>query len=490
MNDKNLMYINGKWVEGEENLSFKVFNPATREVYQSVPDANRQDTRSAIDAAASAQTAWAATPHTQRAAYLLKAAEIVENRKQELIDALIDEGGAWVGKAMFETNYVVELFRAAAACVYQMTGEVVPSEHGKVSMIMRQPLGVVSVVTPWNFPLLLSTTNFAFALAVGNTIVLKPSEETPVSGGLLLARVLHEAGLPKGVFNVVTASRDQVVEVGDEMVANPHVKAISFTGSTAVGKRIAAQAGSLLKKTCMELGGKDALLILDDADMERAVNAATFGCFMHQGQICMSAERIIVDKKISDEFTDKFVTNVKTLGVGDPRDKSKVIGPIINERQLALIDAQVKDAVDNGAQLLTGGAYEGLFYQPTVLGNINTEMKIYRDETFGPVAPIIIVDGEEEAVNVANDSEYGLSAGIITRDEKRGLSIAAQLNTGMAHINDSPVNDEPHIPFGGMKNSGIGRHGGKASIESFTETRWVTLERDGRHYPGPFLFQN
>jgi aldehyde dehydrogenase (NAD+) len=335
--------------------------------------------------------------------------------------------------------------------------------------------------------LLLSARGLAFALAVGNTVVLKPSEETPVSGGLLIAELFAEAQLPPGVFNVVTCPRDTVAEVGDELITNPLVGGISFTGSTAVGRQVASKAGMMLKKACVELGGKDSLIILEDADMELALNAASFGTFMHQGQICMSVEKIIVDESIAGEFTERFVAKVKSFNVGDPREMPNVIGPIINQRQLDKIHGQITDAVDRGAKLLAGGTYEGLFYQPTVLTDVTPDMSVYQEETFGPVAPIITVKGVDEAVAVANDSEYGLSAGIITRDEERGLAVANRLQTGMAHINDSSVNDEPHVPFGGMKNSGIGRHGGKASIETFTELRWLTLERGGRHYPPPFV---
>jgi aldehyde dehydrogenase (NAD+) len=386
---------------------------------------------------------------------------------------------------MFEKGYVVGLLRAAAAAAYQLHGEILPSEHGKIMMVERVPLGVVSVISPWNFPLLLSTRGIGVALAVGNTVVLKPSEETPVAGGLFLAEIFEEAGIPKGVLNVITCSRDNVAEVGHELITNPKVKGISFTGSSAVGREIAREAAYHLKRFGMELGGKDALIVLDDADLGKAVDAAAFGTFMHQGQICMSVERIIVDDSIADEFTDRLVKHVKKLGVGDPRQNP--IGPVINRKQLDKIHRQVTEAVEQGADLLAGGTYRGLFYQPTVLTNVERNMRVFREETFGPVAPIIRVSSEEEAVSVANDSDYGLSAGIITRDEERGLRVARQLETGIAHVNDSSVNDEPHVPFGGVKSSGIGRHGGKASIELFTETRWITLERGGRHYPPPFI---
>jgi acyl-CoA reductase-like NAD-dependent aldehyde dehydrogenase len=481
------MYINGEWVS--TGSTFADFNPASGESWAEISDGNRDDAKKAIEAAAAAQPAWAAMPHPLRASYLLKAADILEKRQMDFVNALIDEGGGWIGKGMFEAGYTPGIFRAAAAAVYQMTGEILPSDHGKVSMVVRQPLGVVTVISPWNFPLLLSSRGLAVALAVGNAVVLKPSEETPVSGGLLIAELFEEAELPPGVFNVVTCSRESVAEVGDELITHPQVAGISFTGSTAVGRRVAAKAGEMLKKVCLELGGKDALIILDDADMERALNAATFGSFMHQGQICMSVERIIVDESVAGEFTERFVEKVKTLNTGDLREMSNVIGPIINQRQLDKIHGQVTEAVEQGAKLLTGGTHQGLFYQPTVLADVTPEMRVFREETFGPVAPIITVKGVDEAVALANDSEYGLSAGIITRDEERGLAVARRLQTGMAHVNCSSVNDEPHVPFGGVKNSGIGRHGGKASIEAFTETRWLTLERGGRHFPPPFVVE-
>jgi acyl-CoA reductase-like NAD-dependent aldehyde dehydrogenase len=481
------LYIDGAWGNSGGGAEFPVYNPATGEVWANVADASRADARQAVEAATRASANWAGLPHTERARYLLKAADILEARQQDFVDALIDEGGSWIGKAMFEVGYAAGLYRAAAAAAYQTTGEILPSEHGKLSLAVREPLGVVSVVSPWNFPLLLSSRGFTVALATGNCVVLKPSEETPVAGGLLIAEVFEEAGLPQGVFNVVTCSRSRVAEVGEELIGHPAVRGISFTGSTAVGREVAAKAGGLLKRACVELGGKDALVVLDDADIEHAVNAATFGAFMHQGQICMSVERIIVHEKVAKQFTDQFVANVKKLKLGNPRELGNVIGPIINQRQLEKIQAQVKDAVDKGARLLCGGKSQGPYYQPTVLGDVRPDMQVYREETFGPVAPIVVAASIDQAIDLANDSEYGLSAGIITRDEEKGLDVARRLRTGMAHVNDSSVNDEPHVPFGGIKASGLGRHGGRASIETFTEMRWITLERGGRHYPPPFL---
>jgi acyl-CoA reductase-like NAD-dependent aldehyde dehydrogenase len=481
------LYINGKWTAATGGGKFPVMNPATGGIFREVADATRDDVRAAIAAAEAAFPAWSGMNHAQRARILHKAGDILEARAKEIHEVLIDEGGSWIGKSMFETGYASGVFRAAAAAAYQVNGEILPSEHGKISLVMRVPLGVVSVISPWNFPMILSSRGFAPALAVGNCVILKPSEETPVAGGLLFAEILEEAGLPPGVLNVITCSRDHVADVGDELIANPAVHGISFTGSTAVGSKIAARAGGLLKKCCVELGGKDALIVLDDADIEQAVNAATFGAFMHQGQICMSVERIIVHEAVADDFTAKLVANTKKLKVGDPRQLANCIGPVINETQLKKIRAQVDEAVAAGASLLCGGKNNGLFFEPTVLGNVTRDMKVFREETFGPVAPIIRARNDEEAIEIANDSDYGLSSGIMTRNEERGLSIAQRLKTGMAHINDSSVNDEPHVPFGGVGASGLGRHGGKPGIDTFTELRWITLERGGRHYPPPFL---
>jgi len=484
---KRNLFINGTWVDAANGAEFPVYNPSTGDVWSQVADASRADAQAAIAAAQEAFPAWSAMAHSARARILHKVGDILEARAKEFHEVLIDEGGSWVGKGMFETGYSSGVFRAAAAAAYQVNGEILPSEYGKLSLVVREPLGVVSVISPWNFPMILSSRGFAPALAVGNCVVLKPSEETPVAGGVLFAEMLEEAGLPAGVFNVVTCSRENVGEVGDELISNPAVHGISFTGSTAVGSQVAAKAGGLLKKCCVELGGKDALIVLADADIEHAVNAATFGAFMHQGQICMSVERVIVDRAVADEFTEKFVANTSKLQVGNPRELANCIGPIINQKQLDKIRDQVDDAVAHGAKILCGGDNDALFFQPTVLGNVSRDMRIFKEETFGPVAPIIVADGVDDAIEIANDSDYGLSAGIITRNEEQGLAVARRLHTGMAHVNDSSVNDEPHVPFGGIGASGLGRHGGRQGIDTFTETRWITIERGGRHYPPPFL---
>ncbi len=478
------MFIGGRSVATRK--TFADLNPADGSVWAQVPDGGRDEARAAIEAAHAAFASWSALPFNRRAHYMAKVAEVFDKRKMQIVEALQGEGGGWFGKGMFETGYVPEIFHAAAASSYAPIGEVIPSEHGKLSLALRQPLGVVSVISPWNFPVLLTGRGIAFALAAGNTVVLKPSEETPYCGGLLYAEVFAEAGVPEGVLNVVTCSRANVQAVGEELIENPRVKGVSFTGSTAVGRQVAARSGAHLKKCCVELGGKDALIVCDDADLERASAAASFGSFMHQGQICMSVEKVLVHEKVFDEFMRRFVERAAKLKVGDPKDKSNIIGPLINDRQAAKVKEQIEEAVARGARVALGGRVNGRFVEPTILVGVTPDMKVYREETFGPVAPVIPFANDDQAVAIANDTEYGLSSGVITRDEQRALAIARRLETGMCHINCSPVNDEPHAPFGGSKASGQGRHGGRWATETFTETRWITLERGGRAFPPMF----
>jgi aldehyde dehydrogenase (NAD+) len=478
------MYVGGGW--SATARTFPDYNPSDGSVWANIPDAGAAETRAAIEAAHAAFPAWAALPFNQRAHLILKAGEIFERRRMEIVDAVVAEGGGWFGKAMFETGYTAEIFPAAAAASYGPIGEVMPSEHNKLSLAVRRPMGVVAVISPWNFPLILSSRGFLFPLVAGNTIVLKPSEDTPYLGGLLFAEIFEEAGLPKGVFNVVTCSRDNVAEVGDELIENPLVKGVSFTGSTAVGRQVAAKAGAHLKKCCVELGGKNSIIVLDDADLERATQAANFGAFMHQGQICMSVERVIVHEKVYDKFLERFLPRVKKLTIGPTSDKNNVLGPLINDRAAQRLRRHFEDARKKGAKILAGGEIDGRFVTPTVFAGVTPDMLLYQEESFGPVCSVFKVRNDEEAIRVANDSEYGLTAGVMTADEERGLAIVNRLDTGNCHINCSPVNDEPHIPFGGFKASGSGKHGGRWSMETFTETRWITMDRGQRPYPPVF----
>ncbi|OED37205.1 aldehyde dehydrogenase [Chromatiales bacterium (ex Bugula neritina AB1)] len=478
-------YSNGKWVASAKR--FNDLNPSDDTVWAEVADADLNAIEDAIDAAHAAFPAWAALAYTERAHFMIAMADEIKRRHTDIVDALQAEAGGWFGKGLFEAGYVPEVFHAAAASNYAPIGEVMPSEYHKLSIAMRRPIGVVTVISPWNFPALLTSRGLAFPMAAGNTVVLKPSEETPFTGGVLFAEIAEAVGLPAGVLNVVTCSRDNVQSVGNELIENPLVKGISFTGSTAVGRQIAAKAGAHLKKACIELGGKDALIICDDADTERALGAANFGSFMHQGQVCMSVEKVLVQDTIYEKFLPAFVKRAAALQVGDPTaEKSNVIGPLINDKQVAQVKAQLDDAIAKGARVEVGGNIHGRFVEPTILTGVTTDMLIYQNETFGPVVPVIPFTTDEHAIAIANDTEYGLSSGVITRNEQRGFAIAAALETGMCHINCSSINDEPHIPFGGSKASGVGRHGGRWSTETFTETRWITMDRGGRPYPPVF----
>ena len=478
------MYVNGEWVDAADGKTFDDFNPYTGEVYASVAGGREADANRAVDAAAAAFPGWSATPPEARRAYFLKAADILERRREEIAGILTEETGATLGWAMFQCSLTPGMLREAAAQVHMVTGQIIPANlPGAFFMVLRQPVGVVAGIAPWNAPLILSLRSVVFAMAYGNTAVLKPSSESPISGGLVYGEIFEEAGLPAGVLNVLISGPGFAGEVGDVLIGDPRVRRISFTGSTEVGREVAKKAGENLKRVTLELGGSDPLLILKDCDVEYAVNAATFGRFLHQGQICMSVKRIIVERPVADEFIEKFVAKVSGLKVGDPKAHDTIIGPLINHTQLNILREQVDEAIEAGAKVLCGGKFEGLSYWPTVLTDVKEDMRLCREEVFGPVVPVIVVEDEEEALRVANDSPFGLSSGIITNDFEKGLTIAERLETGMVHINDSSVHDEPQVPFGGVKDSGWGRHGGLAAMEEFTELRWVTMQRTPRQYP-------
>ena len=478
------MYINGQWVNSAS--SFDVINPSDGSVWVRVPDGGAAEARAAIEAAQNAFPAWSALPFQQRANLMLKAAEVFEKRAPDFVAAAQFEGGGWHGKGVYETKNIPEFFKTAAAMCYAPVGEVLPSFTGKHSTAIRVPMGVIGVISPWNVPGILATRQFAFPMAAGNCVVLKPSEETPYMGGLIFAEVMEEAGIPPGVFNVITSSRARVAEMGDELVDNPAVKGVAFTGSTAVGRRIAAKCGAHLKKCCIELGGKDSLIVLEDADLERATSAASFGAFMHQGQVCMSVEKVLVQENVYADFLQAFVARASKLKTGNVADKSNIIGPLINDKQAAHVQSQLQDAQAKGAKFALGGSVNGRFVEPTIVTHVTPEMDIWRNETFGPVAVVAPFSTDDQAVAMNNDTEYGLSSGIITANEARALAMAQHMETGMCHVNCAPINDEPHAPFGGTKASGLGRYGGRWSLESFSETRWITLDRGGKQYPPVF----
>jgi aldehyde dehydrogenase (NAD+) len=481
---KHKMFIGGKWVDSTSGDTFSDLNPFTGAVYAQVPAGTREDARHAIDAAKAAFPEWASSPPAMRRQIFLKAADIMERRTDELVKAMMEEVGGTIGISMFQMGFVPGLYRMAAGAGYDVKGEVIPADHANsFFMAIRQPAGVVSCFAPFNVPYILGSRSFTLPIAYGNTAVLKPSEEAPLTGGLLLAEIFEEAGLPPGVLNVITCTREEAADVGDEMIANPAVRRISFTGSTEVGRIIAEKAGRHLKRAVLELGGKDPLIILGDADLDYAVDAAVWGAFLHQGEICMSTERIIVEKSIAKEFVDRLKKRAEEIPMGDPTNPANAIGPLINQVAVDKVHSQVQEAVAEGAHLLTGGTYDNLVYHPTVITDVDPEMRLFKEQTFGPVAPIVVVKDREEALAVANNSDYGLSAGIITNDFTQALDMALKLETGMVHINDQTVNDEPQAPFGGVKDSGYGRFGGQAALDEFTELRWINFQRTPRTFP-------
>jgi acyl-CoA reductase-like NAD-dependent aldehyde dehydrogenase len=385
---------------------------------------------------------------------------------------------------MFQLGFVAGLLRQAAGVAYMPIGEVIPSDlPGAVAMGFRQPVGVVGAIAPWNAALILSARSIATPLAFGNTVVLKPSEWSPVSGGLLLGEIVTEAGFPAGALNIVAHAPGDAAPIGDELVENPLVRRLNFTGSTATGRKLAEAAGRQLKRIVLELGGYNPLIVLDDADVDYAVDASAFGAFLHQGQICMSARRIIVQRGIADEFVEKLARKTATLKLGDPKEHDTIIGPLINEQAVASVKARVDEAVAGGAKVLAGGEAVGPCYQATLLADVPADSEFAREETFGPVAAIEVVETAEDAVERANATGYGLAAGIITTDNDKGFALARAIESGIVHVNDQPVHDEPQMPFGGVKDSGWGRFGGRAALEEFTELRWVTVQSGTRPFP-------
>ena len=478
------MYINGHWVDALEGERYDDYNPYTGEVFARVAAGKRPDARRAVDAAVAAFPTWSHTHPAERQALFLKAADILEKKRDEIVTILAEETGCTFGFAMFQAMFTPGLLREAATQTHQANGEIIPADlPGAFYMAIRQPVGVIAGIAPWNAALNLSLRAICMPIAYGNTAVLKPSMESAAAGGVVIAEVFHEAGFPKGVFNLVTNGPGRSNEIGDEFIENPKVRRINLTGSSAVGRQLAEKAGRYLKRVALELGGQNPLIILRDADVDCAVNAAAFGGFLHQGQICMSTRRIILEKPVAKDFTEKFVKKVSTFKVGNPKERDTIVGPLINQQQFNQVKSSVEAAVRDGAKILCGGKSKGLCYYPTVLTDVKPGTPFAYEETFGPVVSVIEVKDEEEAVAVANDTTYGLSASVFTRDFAKGLAIAERIESGMVHINDQTVLNEPQVPFGGVKDSGWGRFGGRAALEEFTELRWISMQRTPRQYP-------
>lgn len=457
-----------------------VTEPATGQPLGRVARASAADVRSSAAQARHAQKAWAAMPYGERAGIFRKAAALLEAHRAEYADWIVRETGGIPPKAMFEIDSVLHHCHEAAAMLTQPRGLVLPSAEGCTSLARRVPHGVVGVISPFNFPFLLSSRAVLPALATGNAVVLKPDPRTPVSGGVLLALLLEGAGLPQGVLHMLPGD----AEAGEALVSDPDVTMISFTGSTAVGRRVGELAGKHLKKVALELGGKNALIVLEDADMELAVCGGSWASWLHQGQICMSAGRHLVHENVAEAYARSMAEKARALPVGDPYRQQVALGPIITPQQLQRVDRIVRESVAMGARLLAGGTHEGQFYAATVLADVTPEMPVFREEIFGPVVSITRFATDAQAVALANDTEYGLSAGVHTRDLARGIAIAEQLNVGLVHVNDQTVNDDGTMPMGGRGASGNGsRHGGPANWDEFTQWQWTTLRSTAPRYP-------
>ncbi|MGV1988650.1 aldehyde dehydrogenase family protein [Agrobacterium sp. 22-221-1] len=473
----NGQFIAGRWVTGTEGALTLDRNPFDNAVLAEITQASLADLDAAFAAAKEAQTTWALTLPAERAAVFLRAVSILDARKEEIIGWLVRESGSTRIKAGVEWGAVRAGMLEAATMPAAAQGHIIPVDRpGKEARVYKKPVGVVGVISPWNFPLHLSNRSVAPALALGNAVVLKPSNDTPVTGGLLLAKIYEEAGLPAGVLNVVVGSSGVI---GDAFSRHPVPRVLTFTGSTPVGRHIAQTAGesSLLKRIGLELGGNAPLVVLDDADLEKAVGAALIGRFMHQGQICMSTNRIIVDASIYDHFVEAYTAAVKAVKYGDPNEPDTLVGPLCNDSQVRSVKASIARARESGFRECVSGPIEGRLVAPHVFSDVTNTSDFARNEIFGPVAPLIRAANEAEALAFANDTEFGLSSAVFTRDEARGLAFAQRIEAGMTHINDITVHDYPHVMFGGEKNSGLGRFNGRWIIEEFTTDHLISVQR-------------
>ncbi|TWI58146.1 aldehyde dehydrogenase family protein [Halalkalibacter nanhaiisediminis] len=473
--------IGGVWKEGSSTQYETVKNPYNEEVLAEIKLANKSDIDEAYNKAKEAQAKWAKVSAYEKASLLEKVAELIEERRQEIVTMLVEESGSSIVKANVEVDASIGDTKEAAKYPFKMEGTIHSSLiPGKENRVYRNPIGVIGAITPWNWPFYLTIRVVAPAIATGNSIVLKADSQTPITGGLMIAKIFEDAGLPQGLINVIVAD---VSEIGDSMVDHPIPRVISFTGSTAAGKRIGAVAGQNLKKVALELGGNNVMIVLDDADVDQAVSAAAFGKFFHQGQICLSANRIMVDRKIYPAFVEKFKEVTSTIKVGNPAEDGNIIGPLINEKQVDRIVKFVEQSVSEGATVEIEGKVEGKLMSPFVLSNVTNDMAVAQNELFGPVAAIMPIDGEEEAIRIANASNFGLSGSVFSGSLERGIKVAHEIETGMIHVNDQTVNVEPNMPFGGEKLSGIGRYCGEEALEEFTTVKWMSVQNDPRQYP-------
>jgi acyl-CoA reductase-like NAD-dependent aldehyde dehydrogenase len=474
-------YIGGEWTKSSR--LFDDLDPYRGTVVARVPAGTREDAARAVDAAAAAFPAWAELPPAGKQALFLRAADIVERRTDEIVALLAAETGCASGFAGFQVLTATRLLRQAANWGYLPAGEVIRSDTpGTFALALRRPLGVVAGISPWNGAQVLAWRTVVNPLAFGNTVVLKPSEEAPVSAGLMVAEILEEAGFLPGVVNVVTHAPGEAVPMADEFFERPEVRCINFTGSSATGRILAERAGRALKRCVLELGGYNPLIVLADADLDYAVEAAAFAAFFHSGQICMSARKVLVERPVYGEFIDRLTARAQALPAGDPADPQTVIGPLITQAARDRVAREVDEAVAAGAKVLAGGTADGPCYLPTILADVPDGARIHSEETFGPVLVAQAVDDADEAVAIANSTSYGLSAGLITRDNQRGFALARRIDAGVVHVNDQTIADEPQLPLGGVKDGGWGRSG-PHSMADFTELQWITTRDGGGHYP-------
>ncbi len=464
-------------------MQFDRINPMTGAVASSAAAMKASDMPAIAARAAAAFPAWSAMGPNARRAVLMKAATALESKAGAFVEAMMAEVGATKGWALFNLGLAAGMVREAAAITTQISGEVIPSDKpGCLAMALREPVGVILGIAPWNAPIILGVRAIAVPLACGNSVILKASENCPRTHSIII-EAFAEAGFPDGVVSVVTNAPADAADVVGALIDAPEVKRINFTGSTAVGRIIAKRAAEHLKPVLLELGGKAPLIVLEDADLDEAVKAAAFGAFMNQGQICMSTERIIVVDAVADAFAAKFAAKAKSMATGDPREGTSPLGAVVDQKTVTHVNALIDDALSKGATAIAGGKAETVLMPATVIDGVTSAMNIYRDESFGPIVAMIRAKDEADAIRLANDTQYGLSASVFTRDTARGLGVARQIQSGICHVNGPTVHDEAQMPFGGTGASGYGRFGGKAGIDSFTELRWITIETQPGHFP-------
>jgi vanillin dehydrogenase len=477
------LFIGGRWVAATGERRFSTVEALTGERIAEVAAASPADAVRAVDAAAAALEEWSGLGPGGRRAVLQRAAVLLEQRAGDLVSMMSREMGATAPWCGFNVMVAKGMLAEAAAQTYSAVGEVIPSDvPGLTALGVREPVGVVVGIAPWNAPIILGIRALAMPLAYGNTVVLKSSEQVPCTQAALV-EVLHDAGMPAGAVNLISNAPDDAAAVVEALIAHPQVARVNFTGSTKVGRIIGELGGRHLTRVVLELGGKAPQVVLADADLDAAVDAAIFGAFMNQGQICMSAERLIVDRSVADDMVERLARRAENLVVGAPDDPQAQIGPMVHETARDHVMALIDDAVAQGAEVVVGGTAEGLYVRPTVLRGVTPSMRVYREESFGPLLAVIEVDGVDAAVEAANDSDYGLAAAVFTSDPGQALQVARRIKSGICHINGATVHDEAQMPFGGVGGSGWGRFGSRAALEEFTELRWITVQAGHRHYP-------